>query len=91
MSGRGRRCLDRFPGWCQGVAAAGLAHERRSLRLCAADITWHTEGAGTWILAFTLERGQFATAVLRECGDFENWSAMTPTPFRRGLDVEHQR
>lgn len=56
-------------GWvCDGLAAAGLKHERRALRLRVAGLTVQREDAGL-ILAFTLGRGAFATAVVHELVD----------------------
>jgi tRNA pseudouridine13 synthase len=47
------------------IAAEGLEQERRALRLTVRDLSVEAE-AGTLTLSFTLGRGQFATAVLRE-------------------------
>ncbi len=62
--------MARFPGWDEGLADAGMRHERRSLRLRVGDLRWWATDPGTWMLEFSLQRGQFATAVLRECGRF---------------------
>ncbi len=62
--------VARFPGWTVGLADAGLRHERRSLRLPVHELRWLRSNADTWMLEFTLRRGQFATTVLRECGRF---------------------
>jgi tRNA pseudouridine13 synthase len=60
--------LARFRGWGAGLTDAGLRGERRSLRLRADALCWSSTDPGTWTLEFKLQRGQFATAVLRECG-----------------------
>ncbi len=59
---------------CEGLTAAGMKHERRSLRLTPRQLEWTLEknkNAATLELLFTLNRGEFATSVLREliiCG-----------------------
>jgi tRNA pseudouridine13 synthase len=47
------------------LAAQGLEHERRSLRLPVRQCRWQYDGADL-LLEFTLPRGTFATAVLHE-------------------------
>ena len=51
------------------LSAQGLIQERRALRCAIRDLTAERE-ANTLTLSFTLGRGQFATAVLREICDF---------------------
>ncbi len=51
--------------WVHGLAAAGLEHERRPLRLRVQDLTWNYDGTNLEI-AFRLGKGAFATAVLAE-------------------------
>ncbi len=53
------------PELTQGLADLGLKPERRSLRMMARDLECAPEGDDWW-LSFTLGRGQFATALLRE-------------------------
>jgi len=53
---------------CALCAAAGMAQERRSLRLRVAELTCEAEPAAV-VLRFRLTRGSFATAVLRELVD----------------------
>ncbi|RKT45091.1 tRNA pseudouridine(13) synthase TruD [Thiocapsa rosea] len=55
----------RFPTWCDGLAAFGLAQERRSLRLPVADLSAQRVEDGLR-LAFSLPAGAYATTVLRE-------------------------
>jgi tRNA pseudouridine13 synthase len=52
------------------LAAQGLSQERRALR-CAIRALSAEHDAGTLTLSFSLGRGQFATAVLREICEFE--------------------
>jgi tRNA pseudouridine13 synthase len=52
------------------LAAEGLTQERRALR-CAVRGLSAERDAGTLSLSFSLGRGQFATAVLREICEFE--------------------
>ncbi|HYB63957.1 MAG TPA: tRNA pseudouridine(13) synthase TruD [Steroidobacteraceae bacterium] len=54
-----------FAAECTLCAAAGMAQERRSLRLRVADLGCEAEAAAV-LLRFRLTRGSFATAVLRE-------------------------
>ncbi len=66
--------------WPQCVAvvgAAGMDHERRALRLTAADLEWKFEGA-VLVLSFSLSRGGFATAVLRELLEFSDGDGDQP-------------
>jgi tRNA pseudouridine13 synthase len=53
---------------CELVAQAGMAQERRSLRLAVRDLRWGRDPGAPdcLILEFRLSRGAYATAVLRE-------------------------
>jgi len=53
------------PRLCELLAAEGLEHERRALRLPVRDLRWSFE-AEDLALEFELGRGAFATAVLHE-------------------------
>ena len=53
------------PQLCALLAAEGLEHERRALRLPVRDLRWSLEG-NDLTLGFELTRGAFATAVLHE-------------------------
>lgn len=55
----------RYPGLCGGLERAGVRLARRALRLRLGQ-PWLTRGDGELWLAFSLPRGAFATAVLRE-------------------------
>ncbi|MGB5623729.1 MAG: tRNA pseudouridine(13) synthase TruD, partial [Gammaproteobacteria bacterium] len=59
------------------VSAAGMDHERRALRLTVADLHWSFEGAEL-VLGFSLCRGGFATAVLRELLEFSEGDGAQP-------------
>ncbi|MCF1182711.1 tRNA pseudouridine(13) synthase TruD [Marichromatium gracile] len=63
-----------FPGWPEGLAAAGLAQERRALRLPVFDLVAEQVDGGVR-LAFELPAGAYATAVLRELLDDWNDAA----------------
>ena len=52
------------------LAAQGLSQERRALRCAIRDLSAERD-ASTVTLSFSLGRGQFATAVLREICEFE--------------------
>jgi tRNA pseudouridine13 synthase len=52
------------------LAAEGLTQERRALRCAIRDLSAEQD-AGTLTLNFSLSRGQFATAVLREICEFD--------------------
>lgn len=54
-----------FPGPCAFVESAGMAQERRALRLAVRELHWRLE-PGALVLGFRLARGAFATAVLAE-------------------------
>jgi tRNA pseudouridine13 synthase len=60
----------RSEGLAQGLEQAGLTHERRALRLVVDDLQFAWEG-GDAVLAFSLEAGAYATAVLREACEWE--------------------
>lgn len=62
--------LGEFPAVAELLAAAGLTQERRALRCAVRELSVEYE-ASTVTLSFSLGRGQFATAVLREICEFE--------------------
>mgnify|MGYP002141443116 CR=1 FL=1 len=59
----------REPALCRWLAKAGMAHERRILRLPIAGLTWHYPEPEIVQLQFVLPAGCFATAVVRELVD----------------------
>jgi tRNA pseudouridine13 synthase len=54
-----------YPELCTGLAAHGLEQERRALRLQVAELESEYTAEGL-VLGFVLERGSYATTVLRE-------------------------
>lgn len=69
-----RSVADRFPGWCEGLARAGMNQERRPLRLAVPALAWSRTEAGV-VLSFDLQAGCYATAVLRELIDWSDTGA----------------
>lgn len=59
------RLAERYPSLCAGLERAGVRLGRRALRLRLGEPQL-TRGEGELWLAFSLPRGAFATAVLRE-------------------------
>lgn len=53
-------------GWRAGLEAAGLAADRRALRVVPSDLEWDEPANGALAVRFSLPRGAYATAVLRE-------------------------
>lgn len=63
--------LAGFEDFCQGLEAFGLSQERRALRVTVQDLGWKwlpsTAASSTDLqLQFTLPRGSYATALVRE-------------------------
>ncbi len=65
-----------LPNW---LAKAGMAHERRILRLPIQSLTWHYPEPDILQLAFVLPAGCFATVVVRELVDLVP-AGQTDTP-----------
>jgi len=61
-----------------GLAAAGLTHERRALRVAVRDVAVEAEGATACWLTFTLPAGAYATVVLRELFEVCDAAAAPP-------------
>ncbi len=55
--------IEVFPG---GLVAAGLKQDRRALRVLPAGLEWRYVEPDRLVLEFSLPRGAYATAVLRE-------------------------
>lgn len=53
-------------GWQAGLEAAGLAADRRALRVAPSNLDWEASADGGLVVRFSLSRGAYATAVLRE-------------------------
>jgi tRNA pseudouridine13 synthase len=62
--------LAREPDLCAGLAAAGMEHERRALRLSVRDFSAGFEDDHL-VARFTLPAGAYATTVLREVVDWQ--------------------
>ena len=62
--------LARFPELLTGLQQAGLTAERRALRTIPANLQWRVDNKRAE-LAFSLPRGCFATAVMRELLRYE--------------------
>lgn len=65
---------DAHAGLARGLVAAGLAQERRSLRLFAQELVWRWE-ADTLQVEFALPAGCYATTLLRELACLDAASA----------------
>ncbi len=52
---------------CAGLARLGVRAARRSLRMRVRDLGWDWEPDDALWVSFVLDRGQFATSVVREC------------------------
>jgi tRNA pseudouridine13 synthase len=57
---------------CQGLEAADLKQERRSLRIAVRDLAWEWLEHNTLRLTFSLPPGAYATELLAELGELEN-------------------
>ncbi len=53
---------------CEGLAAAGMAHARRALRLLPQALAWQWPAEGTLELTFGLPAGCYATTLIDELG-----------------------
>jgi len=58
--------LVKHQDWCEGLIKAGLKAERRSLRSRVAGLQWNFQIDGQLMLNFTLDKGCYANAVIRE-------------------------
>jgi tRNA pseudouridine13 synthase len=54
--------------YTDGLEKYGMKHERRALRMVPAGIEWSIEG-GVLNLSFSLQKGEFATSLIREVVD----------------------
>ncbi|MEO2268368.1 tRNA pseudouridine(13) synthase TruD [Pseudoalteromonas sp. YIC-656] len=62
--------LEPYSEWCEGLADIGLKTERRMLRLYPENLTVSMPQEDTIELSFSLKKGCFATALLRELVDY---------------------
>jgi tRNA pseudouridine13 synthase len=63
-----------YKNWCDGLGELGLKNERRMLRLIPQNLTVETLNDTTIKLNFTLPKGCFATALLRELVNYTDAS-----------------
>lgn len=63
--------LAEWASWCDGLEHAGLSQERRALQLIPRNAEYVWEGDDL-ILRFSLDAGEFATAILHEIAVLEN-------------------
>ncbi len=62
--------VNEIPVFPEGLVAAGLKQQRRALRLIPLGLVWKFIDSDTLNIRFSLPRGSFATAVLRELINF---------------------
>lgn len=66
-----QRAIEAHRDLAEGLAKAGLAQQRRALRLRAQSLLHEWEADGSLVVEFRLPAGSFATVVLRElCEEF---------------------
>jgi tRNA pseudouridine13 synthase len=58
--------VERHPGLARGLESQRVDQSRRALRARSLDLVWHAPDDRTLSIEFTLGRGSFATALLRE-------------------------
>ena len=58
--------LAEFTDWCSGLEKAGVSAERRSLRSQVMDLSWEFKDSDQMLIEFTLNKGCYANAVIRE-------------------------
>lgn len=71
--------LADWASWCDGLEHAGLSQERRALELVPRNTRWSWEG-NDLVLYFSLDAGEFATAVLQELFQLQNQSGGVSDP-----------
>lgn len=64
--------LAPWSDWCDMLEHTGMVQERRALALQPSRGRWHWPAEDCLELVFTLGRGEFATALLRELGELHN-------------------
>lgn len=65
-----QQILSNWHDWCNGLEHAGLSQERRSLQLIPHNASYEWQGQHLQ-LSFSLEAGEFATAVLHELANLQ--------------------
>lgn len=62
--------LSHWQSWKEGLEKSGQQMARRSLRMPVTDLSWNWQQENQLELKFSLQPGCYATAVLRELGNF---------------------
>ena len=72
--------LTEWAQWCDGLEHAGLSQERRALQLTPSDssFSWAEDDL---VLHFSLDAGEFATAILHEIAVLQNQSTDAANPI----------
>ena len=66
--------VDEFGALCDGLEKAGLSMEYRAVREVPREMSWREDG-NDLVVNFSLGRGSYATALLRECFEWSNGGA----------------
>ncbi len=74
-----QNALTNWASWCDGLEHAGLSQERRALQLIPRSASWSWMN-NDLVLLFSLDAGEFATAILHELAQLQNQSAGAPDP-----------
>jgi tRNA pseudouridine13 synthase len=61
-----QKLVESHPGLARGLESQRVDHSRRALRVRAVELAWHAPDDRTLSIEFSLGRGSFATALLRE-------------------------
>ena len=61
----------------EALEFVGLRQQRRPLEAIPRDLLWHVEN-GALTVEFALDRGTYATSVLREIGEFRDAARVAP-------------
>ncbi len=72
--------LKEWAQWCDGLEHAGLSQERRALQLIPenSSFSWVEDDL---VLHFSLDAGEFATAILHEIAVLQNQSTDAANPI----------
>ena len=65
-----KNVLKDWQGWMEGLEKAGMQLARRALRVAVPDLCWDWPEKNQLQLSFSLTPGSYATAILRELGEF---------------------
>ena len=71
--------LADWAAWCNGLEHAGLSQERRALQLIPYNPRWNWDGDDV-VMYFSLDAGEFATAVLQELFLLQNQAGEASDP-----------